>query len=288
MVSLSVKETAWAKEVPDLSLKGSVSVTVKDPDTGEPVSGGALTIYQAAEAAEKNGDFSYVLTEEFADMEADLSDPGDEKLAGDLEDYALQKELQGTEKEIAEDGTIIFQELSAGLYLIVQTKPSENYYPVKSFLVSVPMKDEETGSWIYEVDAAPKMETESQRPGKPVDLTVKKVWEGGDKSKHPDNVTVGLYKKDTLVEKITLNDANHWTYTWKELDGSVKWKIQEIDVPKGYAVSYRTDGFEITITNTASLIQTGQLNWPVPLLAFTGLALVLTGIVLLGGKRKRS
>ncbi len=35
----------------------------------------------------------------------------------------------------------------------------------------------------------------------------------------------------------------------------------------GYKVSYLVNGDYVTVRNTESLIQTGQLNWPIPVLA---------------------
>ena len=41
--------------------------------------------------------------------------------------------------------------------------------------------------------------------------------------------------------------------------------VLETNIPKGYVPSYSVsaDGTVVTITNSKSLIQTGQLNWPV-------------------------
>ena len=106
----------------------------------------------------------------------------------------------------------------------------------------------------------------------PKDLTVKKVWsDENDKSgSRPDYVTVTLYNGDKAAQKITLGDWNNWTYTWKDLDGSGNWSVIETGIPKGYTPSYRT-GDVVTITNTASLIQTGQLNSRIPVLGDSAL-----------------
>ena len=53
----------------------------------------------------------------------------------------------------------------------------------------------------------------------------------------------------------------------------------------GYKVSYLVNGDYVTVRNTESLIQTGQLNWPVPVLAGAGLVLVLAGAFALRRKR---
>lgn len=124
----------------------------------------------------------------------------------------------------------------------------------------------------------------------PKDLTVKKVWsDENDKSgSRPDYVTVTLYNGDKAAQKITLGDWNNWTYTWKDLDGSGNWSVIETGIPKGYTPSYRTEGDVVTITNTASLIQTGQLNWPIPVLGGLGLVLIACGFAVITRRRRNS
>ena len=124
----------------------------------------------------------------------------------------------------------------------------------------------------------------------PKDLTVKKVWsdENGKSGSRPDYVTVTLYNGDKAAQKITLGDWNNWTYTWKDLDGSGNWSVIETGIPKGYTPSYRTEGDVVTITNTASLIQTGQLNWPIPVLGGLGLVLIACGFAVITRRRRNS
>ena len=63
----------------------------------------------------------------------------------------------------------------------------------------------------------------------------------------------------------------------------------ESNIPKGYVPSYNVSGNVVTITNTASLIQTGQLNWPIWILGGGGFILVsLGGIILLKKKRENN
>jgi len=121
-----------------------------------------------------------------------------------------------------------------------------------------------------------------------MDLTVKKVWsdENNKNGNRPSSVTVTLYNGDTAVDKVTLSAANNWTYTWKNLDGNGKWSVLETGIPKGYTPSYSTSNGVVTITNTAKLIQTGQLNWPIPVLGGLGVLLLLCGAILMRKKKK--
>jgi LPXTG-motif cell wall-anchored protein len=71
------------------------------------------------------------------------------------------------------------------------------------------------------------------------------------------------------------------------LDGNGNWGILEV-VPKGYVPSYSVNGREITVTNTATLIQTGQMNWPVPVLGGLGALLIAVGVYIILRKRKNN
>lgn len=125
-------------------------------------------------------------------------------------------------------------------------------------------------------------------PAEPVDLTVKKVWsdENNKRDIRPNSVTVTLYNGDTAVEKVTLGAWNNWTYSWTGLDGNGDWSVLETGIPKGYTPSYRTNSGVITITNTAALIQTGQLNWPILVLGSLGMLMIFFGIITMRKKKK--
>ena len=120
------------------------------------------------------------------------------------------------------------------------------------------------------------------------DLTVKKVWsdENNKRNFRPGGVTVTLYNGDQAVQKVTLGAWNNWTYTWTGLDGNGNWSVLETGIPKGYTPSYRREGNVVTITNTAALIQTGQLSWPIPVLGSLGALMILFGIATMRRKSK--
>jgi len=126
----------------------------------------------------------------------------------------------------------------------------------------------------------------------PVSLTVRKVWSGDEAilDKRPVSVGVTLFNGDLAVETVYLSAGNAWTFTWNNLDPDGKWSVLEIEIPEKYTPSYRAErtaeGSVVTITNTASLIQTGQLNWPVPFLLLPGILLVILGILLMKRKKK--
>jgi len=122
----------------------------------------------------------------------------------------------------------------------------------------------------------------------PVDVTVVKVWDDDENARgnRPDYVTVTLYKGDEAFEKVTLSEENGWTYTWTELDGAFEWGVLETGIPKGYTPSYSSENGAVVITNTETLIETGQLTWPVFALGAAGLGMLLLGLMLMKRNKK--
>ena len=126
-------------------------------------------------------------------------------------------------------------------------------------------------------------------PSYPLDVVVRKVWSSDDGKDRPDSVTVTLYNGDVPYETVRLGAWNNWTYTWKDLSAYGNWQVIESNIPRGYVPSYSVSGNVVTITNTRSLIQTGQLNWPIWVLGGAGLVLVsLGGAILVKKKRENN
>ena len=124
-------------------------------------------------------------------------------------------------------------------------------------------------------------------PEEPVEITACKRWSGDSSKERPDSVTVTLYDGKTAYETVRLSDQNDWSYTWEDLDADGNWQVVESNIPKGYVPSYKVKGDVVTITNTRTLIQTGQLNWPIWVLGGAGILLVVLGVVILT-KRKQN
>lgn len=125
-------------------------------------------------------------------------------------------------------------------------------------------------------------------PSTPLDITVCKRWSGDDGKGRPDSVTVTLYNGETAYDTVRLGAWNNWSYSWNDPNAYGNWQVIETNIPKGYVPSYHVSEGVVTITNTRSLIQTGQLNWPIWVLGGAGLALVALGVVLLVMKKKKN
>ena len=124
------------------------------------------------------------------------------------------------------------------------------------------------------------------KPQPPEEITVVKEWSGDVVKNRPDSVTIALYDGSKVYDTVRLGDWNDWTYTWKKLDSDGNWQVVEINIPEGYTPSYRVRGDVVTVTNIASLIETGQTNWPIYVLGALGAALVLFGLAT-ATKRKK-
>ena len=140
---------------------GSIHVNLYDSTNNKALSGGELTVYRVAEVQRKNGNLSFEYCGDFDGCAIELGDLTDSTLAGQLQEF-LPANAEGIVQAVSNDGNVVFDDLELGLYLVVQTKASNGYKPVNSFLVSLPMA--EGGQWNYEVDASPKVGAYTPEP----------------------------------------------------------------------------------------------------------------------------
>lgn len=284
LLLLALNVCAFAAEpAVDRDAVGSISITPRSVDGDHAVIlGTAFTLYRVAEVTETDGALSYALTEAFSGSGADLSDLEAQGLSRTLAAYADAQQCAGAAQEADSAGTVTFSGLALGVYLLVQTGVAEGSYATEPFLVSVPQAASDGTGWVYDVDASPKAEMYEV-----TDVTVRKLWnDGGDEASRPASITVNLYRGDVLEDTVTLTAETGWTHTWKGLQKSDSYSVTE-DRLKDYKATYSAEGTVLTITNTPALPYTGQLNWPIPLLAIGGLVLFAVGWVLAFGKRKK-
>ena len=203
-----------AHEVPDLTRLGSVTVTMAYQ--GQPVPGGTLTIIRVAEVKTADGDYFFEYTAGFAGCTIPVTELESAALPAELAKLAREKGLTGTTVTVDAQGKAKFEGLELGLYLVVQNEAAGGFKKINPFLVSVPRNED--GSYIYDVDTAPK-----NLPG-----------------------------------------------------------------PETEPTEPTTEPTEPTEPTPPGLPQTGQTNWPIPVLAVAGLVLLMAGLCLcLGEKRKR-
>ena len=97
-----------------------------------------------------------------------------------------------------------------------------------------------------------------------------------------------LLRDGEVVKTATLNKQNKWQVVYEDLPASDGYSIKEVNVPKGYTATYTKKGYEFTVTNTSALIQTGQLVWPIPVLAVAGMFFLLLGVAILRKSENRN
>ena len=273
---LGCSVTAFAEQWDD-TRTGTISVTLLDQYGKEPLKGAELAVYYvAAVSRNQAGKLTYTYTRNFENCGIELYDPN---LAVKLDAYLSENPVSAIKNITDEEGKVTFSNLKLGLYFVRQTGAVEGFAPCTSFLVTVPNQTED--GYVYEVNASPKTQVV-----KLTTITIKKVWNTDASTKAADSVTVQLLKAGTVVKTAVLNAQNNWQVSFPDMPESDAYSIKEINIPKGFTATYNQKGYEFTVTNTASLAQTGQLIWPIPVLAGAGVLLLVAGFVLLQKKRE--
>lgn len=271
LVLFVIPGTAFAQE-PDWDRSGSISVTLMDRDGTTPIPGVELSLYYVATLSLNNRNhLSYTFTQAFRSCGCALEDPA---LSITLDAFVKEHSVSAQALVTDADGTATFTNLPLGLYFVQQTRPVAGYAPCTPFLVTLP--GQSADGYVYDVNASPKTDI-----ARLTDITVRKVWNTDASAKAADSVTIQLLKDGTVVATALLNAQNHWQITFTDLPESDAYSIVEVDIPKGFTATYSQSGNVFTVTNSASLIQTGQLIWPIPVLAIAGLCLIVLGTLVL-------
>lgn len=209
--------------------------------------------------------------------------------------------------------------LAAGLYLVLGQRHIQDGYRCDPapFLALLPCQDQAANTWVYSIAADAKCDI-SKIPDDSrhdtVNRKVLKVWDD-DGENRPKRISVQLLRDGKVYDTVTLSEKNNWRHTWTELNNNYSWRVVEETVPDGYSVTVRLDGITFVVTNTLNtpdkpdtpdtpdapdtpdtpkspdnpsapdtagqpkLPQTGQLWWPVPVLAAAGLLLIAAGLL---------
>lgn len=290
-----------AQTPPDPDRIGSISVRMTDRSTGEPVGGGTLLIYKVGQIGTDGGNFVWELTDEFGGCGADLTNIGTEGLAQDIANYVSVAPITHLEEvDINEEGYAEFPDYSAGLYLITQPVAAPGYEEIMPFLVTIPIEGPDA-EWVYDVDASPKLElvkaptatptptrkptitpgggrtTVTPRAGEP---TITPGSGGGSNGGHDSNTT----PTPDGYSLTTTPPAGRTTGTpgTGGSDGNPpSGRTTSSSIPSGSTGSNggsSGSGYGTSTTASSTLPRTGQLWWPVPILAMIGLVFVVVGI----------
>lgn len=276
VILLTSSYTVFAEEF-DQSKTGSISVTLIDKKQQEPIVGAELSVYFVSTVVmDTDGNLIYDYTEDFKQFDTAIDDT---TLATKLDAFVSQHSVPSIKITTNNEGTAFCGELPLGLYFVKQTGIVEGFAPCTPFIVTVP--NETDDEYVYDVNASPKTEV-----SRLTSITIKKVWNTDKSTEATESVTVQLLKNGNVEKTVTLSEQNGWQVTCTDMPESDAYSIKEVNVPKGFTATYKQNGYVFTVTNTSTLIQTGQLIWPIPVLAVSGMLLIAAGIVLLQKKRK--
>ncbi len=274
-ILLLCTQNVFAEEF-DPQRTGAICITLTEQTSKQPIAGAELEVYYVATVRmNANGNLSYVCTPEFQSCQAILDDPA---LPGLLDSFVDGRQISAQKLTTDSEGKAACGQLPLGLYFVKQAGAVAGFAPCSPFLVTVP--GENHSGFVYDVDASPKTEVE-----KLVSVTIKKVWNTNASAKAADSVTVQLRRSGKVIKTAILSDENNWQITYNDLPKSDGYSIKEVNVPKGFTATYSKSGYVFTVTNTSTLIQTGQLIWPIPVLSVTGMLLLAVGVLLLQKKR---
>ncbi|MGI6052850.1 MAG: pilin N-terminal domain-containing protein [Bilifractor sp.] len=167
MSSTNVMAAADTDSMPDLiSSTGSLKVVYQY--SGESViniDGAEIDVIQVADVTVSDGSVHYELLPEFESTGITLDGMSTEQsieAASTLDSLAAKSVHQGSKKVTDSQGSVTFDNVPVGMYLVRQTGASgtaQNYEYFDPFLVMVPEKDPGSASWIYDVTTQPKSET---------------------------------------------------------------------------------------------------------------------------------
>lgn len=251
---------------------GSVSVTLMEQKEKTPIVGAELSLYYVASVTlNASHKLSYTYTTGFENCGTALDDP---ELAAYLDAFVTSSAVPEAVLRTDDAGMAMFENLPLGLYFVKQTNAVAGFAPCNPFLVTVPF--EKADGYEYDVNASPKTDVVRS-----TDITVKKVWNTDASTPIADSVRVQLLRNGNVVETVTLREENGWQATLTGLPESDLYSVEEVNIPQGFTATYAQNGYVFTVTNTASLIQTGQPVWPIPVLAIVGLLLLAVGTLLL-------
>lgn len=172
---------------------------------------------------------------------------------------------------ITVEGSAFFADLEAGLWLV--WCPEGQSYRFNPFVV----RFGEQGDAIV---SRPKAEQDTPESKS---VQVIKKWDDANNAagKRPQAIQIDLLEDGQAIARVELSEANGWSYTFSGLSKERAYTVYEYPVA-GYTAKIggsEADGFIITNSYVSSkLPQTGQLWWPIGLMALAGIALVVLGL----------
>lgn len=261
--SLSI--VSFAHDVPKKDAKGKITVQMKYGE--DALVGGELTAYYVGRIEQSNGNYYFVKTDDMKNFDGSYDNITSPELADSVFAFVKANKVNVYAKAQNKNGKAEFNSLDLGLYLIVQTKASKDFKPLKPFLVSVPMNV--NGQYVYEVDAEGKFALEYIQD--PIDPSNQET---------PSDPTLPTDPNNPSDPNGTTN-PNDPSNPYDPSNPSDPNNPDNPDNPNN-----STDPNATTNPSGEKLPLTGQLNWPIPFLAAGGLLLFALGWFLCFGRKR--
>lgn len=270
------KIDALGSNTVDFNEKGSIEITLFEKNDNVKIEGAELTIYKVADAYEENHNLFLKYVSELSSCNVSLEDLESASVTSNIE-KCIPSDYNGISKLTNQDGNVKYDNLDLGLYLIKQTNKVDGFSKIDSFLAMIPKEID--NSWEYNIKATPK--TDIIRV---MDINVRKVWNTSNNNTNhgvnlPKSITIELLLNDEVVDTVKLNNENEWKHTWIDLPKSDSYIVREINVPKGWTVTYQKEDNSFIVTNTSTLVQTGQMLWIVLLIGMIGIVFIIASLV---------
>lgn len=255
VILASTFQVAFALE--EFDTETPTTMTASFTGQASNVDGIVLDVYKVADF---DKDIVFKVDETFADYSIDFSgiDNQDDwrTIGTTLRNYIMRDQIEADFSKATVNGTADFGEVEPGLYLVLGPDFyvfEETEYSVDITLVAVPGLDENE-KWINEVVFSPKYTYQNPPPAPGTKgLKAIKLWkdDGVEGVTRPESIELELVCEGEIVETVTLNKENGWTYEWGALDSTKSYAITEKNVPEGYTVAINTEVDTCTVTNTA-------------------------------------
>jgi len=306
VMALSLPLSLQADDYIDITRKGSITFSYYDKDLDVAIEGASFDIYRVADV---DVGYRFELTgvlSKYANMVGfDGEFPEDpDSMAIALYGYILTEGVQPDYSDTTDsEGKVTFSDLSCGLYLAVSApvRVGDYIYTAKSVLIAVPSGNpEKVNSQGYSYEALYDITSEAKferRESKRIDIEVQKIWDDDNDAykMRPVSIKVALYNHlGDKLDEVVLDSSNNWRYKWEKLDPDYSYSVVEVEVTKGYVVTYGGSGNILYINNRyfpetppttpppsspPDVPNTGILWWPVPVMGICGLGCCFIGFL---------
>lgn len=261
MAALVQLTPAWAAELADPAQK--VSLTIEAQQNGRAVSGMGLSLRRVAEM-DARGRFALMGSYQSSGVSVDglTSSSQWNQAAKELNDFAAEESIPADVWTVTEgQGVCTIDGLESGLYLVAaeMLETAEGRYDAAPFLVALPMLENE--AWDYAPTVMPKIQFTavpvSPEPSAPV-------------SPEPSGPVSPEPSSPVNPEPSAPVSPEPSSPVSPEPESSAS------PSPSGQPAASPTP----SPGANEGLPQTGQLNWPIPLLALLGMLLAAAGCLL--------